>query len=311
MSLDSLGMLLEVMYGTLLKDNMKPVVAVTGGRGLVGSQFIADFSGSYEFKHLDISDPVSPVDITNFDQVMNALHSSEVAAIVHFAAFTDVTAAWQQRDDKTGLAYKVNVTGTESMVRAANALGAQLIHISTAYVFNGEKEGLYTEVDPLAPIEWYGQTKAWAEEVVSGQANKWGILRIDQPFRPDTFPKADSLHKIVMGLQNNTLYPQFTDHFFGPTYIPDFSKILDWMLRTQTTGLYNASSGEKWNDYQFAQAIAHANGLDETLIKKGSLTEYLRSTERPYQRNTALSTEKLSTQLDFALQAIEQTLKVV
>ncbi len=284
---------------------MKPVVAVTGGKGLVGSRFVSDFAENYEFIHLDISDPVQPVDITKRDQVLTALSNKNVQAIVHFAAYTDVTGAWKQSGDKNGIAYQVNVVGTETMVQAANELGAQLINISTAYVFDGKKEGLYTEADQMSPIEWYGQTKAWAEEAVQNQAQNWTILRIDQPFRPDEFPKADIVHRILAGLQAGTLYPQFTDHYFGPTFIPDFSSVIDWSIRTRTTGLFHASSGEKWTDYDFACAVAEANGIDPTVVKQGSLAEYLQSSERPYQKNTAMSVEKLKSVVDFKLGEIK------
>lgn len=146
--------------------NNKSVVAVTGGKGLVGSRFISDFNSQYDFLHLDISDPQQPVDITQLDQVMTALDNKNVSAIVHFAAYTDVTGAWKQTGDKNGIAYKVNVHGTETMVTAANQLNAHFINISTAYVFDGNKSELYVETDTVNPIEWYGQTKAWAEEIV-------------------------------------------------------------------------------------------------------------------------------------------------
>jgi len=288
----------------------KKVVAVTGGKGLVGSRFVSDFSDNYDFVHLDISDPIRPVDITKLDQVMAALNNKEVSAIVHFAAYTDVTGAWKQTGDKSGLAYQVNVMGTESMVAAANELHAQFINISTAYVFDGTKEDLYTEIDTPNPIEWYGQTKALAEEVVQNQARNWVNLRIDQPYRPDAFAKVDVIHRILTSLKDGTLYPQFTDHFFGPTYIPDFAKVIDWTIRTKKTGIFHASSGESWSDYDFARAVALANGSDFDSIKKGHLTEYLKTSERPYQKNTAMSSDKLTKTLDFTLNNVSEVLKV-
>lgn len=288
---------------------MKPVVAVTGGRGLVGSKFVDNFSESYEFKHLDVSDPVTPVDITNFQQVMAALAGQNISAIVHFAAYTDVTGAWKQSGDLNGVAYKVNVVGTEKMVQAANELGAQLVHISTAYVFDGEKDEMYLETDALHPIEWYGETKAMAEAVVQEQCKNWTMFRIDQPFRSDPFAKPDVVRRILNGLKEGSLYPQFTDHYFGPTFIDDFARILDWSLRTKTGGLFHASSGEKWTDYDFARAVAEAAGMDPDVVKKGSLAEYLKTSERPYQKNTAMSAEKLKQVVDFEILSIQQALQ--
>jgi dTDP-4-dehydrorhamnose reductase len=282
----------------------------TGLNGLVGSRLVQDFSDFYSFENLDVSDPVSPTDITNYDQVLAALSKSPAKAIVHFAAFTDVTKAWEQRDDKNGVAYKVNVTGTENVARAAKETGKHLIHISTAYVFNGENEEMYTEEHAMSPIEWYGQTKAWAEEKVSSVADQWTILRIDQPFRPDTFPRPDSAHRIIAGLQAGKLYPQFTNHFFGPTYIPDFARVIDWSVRTKATGIFHATAGEQWTDYDFACLINDELKLGGT-VEKGDLESYLKTLSRPYQRNTALNCTKLRSVIDFEMRSIKEAVRSI
>lgn len=276
----------------------------TGLNGLVGSKFVELFKNSYSLVVLDISDPNDPVDITQYDQVAKKFETSSAQFVLHFAAFTDVTAAWEQRGDKQGLAYKVNVDGTANVVKAAQSTCKHVIHVSTAYVFNGEKAGLYHESEPMDPIEWYGQTKAWAEEKVQSANCPWTILRIDQPFRSDAFAKTDVAHRIASKLKDNSLYPMFTDHFFGPTVIEEFSRVIDWVIRTSTTGLFHASSGEQWSDFEFANLIKQKLELPGE-VKSGSLSEYLKTLNRPYQKNTALDTSKLTQALDFQLQSID------
>ena len=290
--------------------NKIPVLG-TGLNGLVGSRFVKDFADKYEFDNLDLRDPHRPVDITNEAQIMEILENSPAEFIIHFAAFTNVTAAWEQSGDKNGICYQVNVKGTENIIKACQATGKHLIHISTAYVFDGKKDGLYTEEDQVNPIEWYGETKMLAEKAIQEAKNlKWTILRIDQPFRSDTFEKVDTAHRIIKGIKSEKLYPQFTDHYFGPTFIDDFAKILDFFIRTGETGLFNASSGEKWTDYDFAKLINDSLELGFD-VKKGSLTEYLENTNRPYQRNTALDISKLKNILDFELNTIEEAVKKI
>ncbi len=278
---------------------------ITGSNGLVGTRFMMDFGSTYSFDQCDISNPDNPVDITNYESVIRAFERSEAKSIVHLAAFTDVTRAWEERDNKDGLAYKINVDGTENVVKAASATGKHLIHISTAYVFDGENPDMYQESDERNPIEWYGYTKAKAEEVVEKSEIDWTILRIDQPFRPDPFAKTDTAHRIVQGFLNNQLYPQFVDHFFGPTFLPDFSKVLDWVIRTQATGVYHASSGEMWSDFEFATAIKESLNLDGE-VKEGKLEDYLKTLNRPYQKNTALNCAKLQEKVDFEFTPIKE-----
>lgn len=289
---------------------MKQAILVTGANGLVGSKFLQMFSDKYEFQSLDISDQENPVDITNLAQVYKALENSPAKYIVHYAAFTDVTGAWKQNGDKTGLAYKVNVEGTRNIIQACQKTNKHLIHISTAYVFDGKKSDMYTEADPLSPIEWYGRTKAEAEQLITDSNVNWTILRIDQPFRSDTGVRADVVRRIASGLKDNSLLPQFTNHFFGPTFIDDFAKVVDFFIRTGTTGLFNASTGEKWTDFDFAQAIKDSFGLSGE-IKPGNLDEYLKTLDRPYQMNTALDITKLKNILDFELLSVQDALKQV
>lgn len=282
----------------------------TGLNGLIGSKLMEDFSGTYQFQNIDRLDEKQPIDITKPIEVLNFLNNSDAPFVVHFAAFTDVTKAWEQRDDLNGSAYQVNVIGTKNVVNAAEQTGKHLIHISTAYVFNGEKEGMYTEEDPVSPIEWYGQTKALAEEQVMKSAGDWTILRIDQPFRSDTFPKVDFAHRIIQGLIDDKLYPQFTDHFVGPTYIDDFVKVIDWIIRTGTTGVFHATSGEKWSDYAFAKMVNEELQLGKE-VKSGELASYLKTLNRPYQKNTAMDSSKLISQLDFKLTSIKDAVKQI
>ncbi|MCL2110345.1 SDR family oxidoreductase [Microgenomates group bacterium] len=285
-------------------------IITTGINGLVGSKFKQLFSSQYEIINLGL-DEATPTDITNLANVEAIVaQNSDAIAVVHLAAYTDVNGAFAQTDDQNGLAYQVNVLGTQNIVATARNYHKYLIAVSTAYVFDGAKETPYTETDPPRAIEWYGQTKLLAEEsIISAPDLKSSILRIDQPFQNETAAKQDTLHRIITGLEANTLYPQFTDHYFGPTYLDDFAKIIDFFLRKQLTGIYHCSSGESWTDYDFARLIARKYNFDPDLVQKGSLEKYLATTNRPYQVNTALNIDKLKSVLDFDLTPIDVAIK--
>ncbi|MBD3250815.1 MAG: sugar nucleotide-binding protein [Candidatus Pacebacteria bacterium] len=298
----------------------KPSILITGPNGLVGSKFTKLFADKYQFDNLDLRHPTQPVDITNLDQVLRTFEQSKAHLAIHLAAYTDVTAAWEQRKDKTGLAWQVNVEGTDNIIRACQQFDKYLIHISTAYVFDGEATSQYTEQDQPNPIEWYGQTKWEAEKLVMDSKTDWTILRIDQPFRSDPFEKTDFAHRIIQGLKQDSLYPMFEDHYFGPTYIEDFARVLNFFIRKiinknsqeksikKLMGVFHASSGEKWSDFDFAQAIKHELNLPGQ-VKPGTLDKYLKTLSRPYQRNTSLDTSKLKQILDFQLKPVKQAIR--
>lgn len=279
----------------------------TGSSGLVGSRFALDYQDEYKIQNLDLNHPTQPTDITQLDQVLKTVAQSPAKTLIHLAAFTDVTRAWKEKDDKSGLAYQVNVEGTRNIIQACEQFDKHLIHISTAYVFDGEQEGLYLETDQPNPIEWYGQTKWEAEQLVMESEADWTILRIDQPFRSDHFLKPDVARRIISNLQNNRLPPQFTNQYFGPTFIDDLAKVLDFFIEHKVKGLFHASSGEKWSPFEFAQAIQKTHQLPGE-VKPGDLTNYLKTLNRPYQQNTALECSKLRQVLDFSLISIKEAI---
>lgn len=292
----------------MTETNPKTAVIGTGLNGLVGSRIVQDLQSQIAFENVDINHPTDPVDITNQEQLDRFFERSKALVVIHCAAFTDVTAAWQQTNDTDGLAFRINVTGTKHVAEACQKFGKHLLHLSTAYVFDGTNPEPYSELDQPNPIEWYGKTKLLAEEAVQACGDNWTILRIDQPFRSDSHFKLDVAHKIIQRLSDSTLPPQFTDHTFGPTFIDDLSRVMQWFISTKTPGLFHASSGEQWDDFAFASTIASMLPNTPT-VQPGSLQKYLESSERPYQANTALSVEKLKATSGITLTSIRSALQ--
>jgi len=162
---------------------MKKQIIATGLSGLVGSRIRELLKDKFEFINFSLD---SGIDITNFSLLKKEFQRFPSAvAVLHLAAFTDVNRAWEQRRDKRGLCYRVNVLGTKNIAQLCQQTNKYLIHISTDFVFDGNK-GLnkpYIEKDKPNPIEWYGQTKLWAEQEVVKSGSKDVILRIAFPFK--------------------------------------------------------------------------------------------------------------------------------
>jgi dTDP-4-dehydrorhamnose reductase len=78
----------------------------------------------------------------------------------------------------------------------------------------------------------------------------------------------------------------------------------------EITGLYHASSGESWTDFDFANTINDVFELGK-IVKPGNLDEYLQTATRPYQKNTALNCNRLKNMLDIELKTVLQALKEV
>ena len=280
----------------------------TGLDGLVGSRFVELYTDECDITNLSLA---TGVDITNKDQVMEAMSESTAPVIIHLAAFTDTAAAHADNGNTDGLCYRVNVDGTAAVVDAARATGKYLIHISTDYVFDGIKDGSYTETDVPKPIEWYGQTKYQAEQIVTKSGIPAAIIRIAFPYRTSFEAKADLLAKTLNGIRQHTLYPQFTDTLITPTFIDDIAHVLNLFVEKRPTGIFHAVGSTSLSNYDFALAVAEAFHEDPTVIKQGSLTEFLQTANRPYHRYLALSNNKLARELEYHMATLEEGLAAI
>ncbi|KAF0193029.1 MAG: dTDP-4-dehydrorhamnose reductase [Gammaproteobacteria bacterium] len=143
---------------------------VTGCGGQVGTELLRR-ARAHGIDVIGLSH--QELDITRSDQVDAALSRLPVTVVVNAAAYTAVDRA---EHDKAA-AFAVNRDGPANLAQFCTGQGIPLIHISTDYVFDGNKPGPYTENDPVAPLGVYGASKAAGEQAVRELAPKHVILR--------------------------------------------------------------------------------------------------------------------------------------
>ncbi len=113
------------------------------------------------------------LDITDPDATRRGIAELQPDAVINCAAWTDVDAA---EDDWPG-ALAVNGTGAGNVARAAAAVGATIVHISTDYVFDGCAQRAYIETDAPNPINAYGRSKLAGERAVAAANARHAIVR--------------------------------------------------------------------------------------------------------------------------------------
>lgn len=284
----------------------KQTILMTGGTGLVGSRFVEMFRDKYDIINLDLSTGVDITKPETFKLFFDAHKDARV--LIHLAAFTDTNQAFAQSGDKTGVCYRVNVDGTANIAAICLERGIHLIHVSTDFVFDGQQSTPYLEVSPLSPIEWYGQTKAIAEEVVAKSGASYTIARLSYPYRANFDAKPDLIQKIRAGLESGKLYPQFSDSIITPTLIDDIARAFDKIIELKPTGVLHIVGSDSLSPYQLAQKVAVAYGFDPSVVKEGSLTEYLKTAARPFARYVAMSNAKATQVLGLSFATIDQGL---
>ncbi len=283
-------------------------VLATGAIGLVGSRFLEIYKNDYKVSNIDI---LSGVDITDKSSVEKfvAEHPSDV--LIHLAAFTDTAKAWEEKGNTDGICYKVNVIGTKNLAEVCKDHGIHLIHISTDFVFDGTKEGLYVESDTTCPLEWYGETKAIAEQVIVDCGVSFTILRISYPYRADFAGKSDLIKKIRTGLEQKNLPPQFSDTIITPTFIDDIAHTFDQVIKIKPSGIYHATGSTALSPFALAQMVAESYAFDKNLVKESSLIDYLKSANRPFAKKVAMNNTKITTEIGINFATIEDGLKEI
>lgn len=285
----------------------KQTLIVTGLSGMLGDRFAQLYGHKFDFDNLDLSEGI---DITDEKVVTAAVEKSAGDVILHLAAFTDVDAAAEQDGDESGSVYQVNVEGTRNIVNIAKKYNKFLVHVSTDFVFDGTKRKPYTEEDKPNPIEWYGKTKAMAEEIVTSELEHYSILRPSFPFRSTYEPKLDLVRKIIKGLKEDNLPPMFSDNFITPTFVDDLCKVFFMFTLKRPRGIWHATGSNFMSSYDLAKKVKEAYNLPGE-VKESSVEEYNKTAKRPYHKYLKMSNAKLQEELGNPMLPFESALMIM
>lgn len=261
---------------------MKTKIIGTGLSGLVGSRVVELLGQDYDFE--DISRKTG-TDITDGNAVLERLQKSDAEWVIHMAAYTNVDGAEAEKDLKEqSESWKINVLGTENVVRAAEKTGKKIVYISTDFVFDGENapKGGYTEEDTPNPINWYATTKHEGELRIQQSHAPWIITRIAYPYRAK-FEKNDFMRAMKGRLEQGLGIKAITDHIYSPTFIDDVSFALDALLQQDARGIYHVTGSQFLSPHDAAMSIASEFGLDKNLIGTTTRDEYFSGkAKRPF-----------------------------
>lgn len=253
---------------------------ITGVKGQLGYDIVRELEKRNEHEYLALD--AAEMDITDQDRVREVITEYQPDAIFHCAAYTAVDNA----EDNVEACEKVNVEGTRNIAEAAREVDSKLIYLSTDYVFDGTKEGMYTPEDPTNPKSVYGKTK-YLGELEALKVLKHYIVRISWVFGINGHNFIKTMLKLA---ETHDEVSVVSDQIGSPTYTVDLARLLVDMAHSDRYGIYHATNeGEcPWAD--FAEYIFKANGKD-TKVNHITSEEYPQKAYRP--RNSRLSKDKL------------------
>ena len=252
-------------------------VMVTGASGLVGRAVVSHCSTQGERV---IALDRSGLDIADESKVDAAFDRERPDVIINCGAWTDVDGC--ELDPER--ARNINARGPELLALACRRAGASLITISTDYVFDGEKDGFYTQRDQPNPQSVYAVSKldgerraqmAWARTIVVRSGYIFGA------------GGKNFLSSILERARRGERLLAINDMFGTPTYAPDLARQLHRLAQLDLPGTYHVvNAGEGCTFEGFARSALAIANLDFGLLESVSLNTLHRPAPRP--RNSRL-----------------------
>ena len=232
--------------------------------------------------------PYVKLDITDRKAVMKTIEELRPDAVIHCAAWTAVDMA--EDDDKVEKVRAVNAGGTENIALACKAIDAKMTYISTDYVFDGQgTEPWDPDCRDYKPLNVYGQTKLEGELAVSGNLDKYFIVRIAWVFGLNGKNFIKTMLKLS---ETHDTLRVVNDQIGTPTYTYDLARLLVDMIETEKYGYYHATNeGGYISWYDFTCEIFKQAGKKVTVIPVSTAEYGLSKAARPF--NSRLDKSKL------------------
>lgn len=234
---------------------------------------------------MDLADPAS---------IRRAIVTARPDVIVSAAAYTEVDKAEREPD----LAFAVNAEAPAVLARTASDLDVPIIHLSTDYVFSGEKDAPYVETDEPDPISIYGRSKLEGERRVAQATSRSAILRTAWVYSPFG---SNFLKTMLLLAEGRDLIRVVSDQYGQPTSALDIAAGVIQIAQRLTGapdrrlhGIFHLTgkADASWAD--FAEAIFRglaARTGRVVAVERISAADYPAAVKRPV--NSRLSSEKL------------------
>ena len=233
---------------------MKKKVLVTGANGQLAQtikELYLNNSEGYKFTFVSKLD----LDISNKEQVEAFLGASEYHYCINCAAYTNV----EQAEKTPDIAFRINAEALKNLAGICEKYKITLLHVSTDYVFDGEKNEPYTIKDHTNPINVYGESKLQGELNIKASLKKHFIIRTSWLYSKKY---GKNFYKTILSKVGNATELRITDAQLGcPTNCESLAKYIYKIITSGTTqyGVYHFCDKHEMTWYDFAYAILEEN----------------------------------------------------
>ncbi len=268
-----------------------------GKNGQLGKEFLKTF----ENKNI-IFKAVSRVecDVSNFNQVFKIFNDFKPDIVINCTAYNKVdNAEWEYFE-----AFKSNSLAVENLINLCRDYNSFLIHYSTDYVFDGLKNGLYTEEDLPNPVNMYGKSKLIGEKLLlENDYKKFLLLRVSWVYGEG---KQNFLYKLSQWAQSQDYLKVACDEVSVPTSTKTIVKITLKAIEKELTGLYHLVNSGYTSRFEWALEYFRLSGIKK-FIYPAYQSDFNLPAKRP--KFSAMSNEKISKDINIEIKHWKDELK--
>lgn len=257
-------------------------ILVTGANGQLGMEIRRlSARSSHHYVFTDVSAPrgleTVYLDITNCEAVRLICRSERIGVIVNCAGYTDV----EKAEDDKAMADLLNHQAARILAETARELGITLIHISTDYVFQGDRSQPLREDWPAAPLGVYGATKLQGEQEIIRSGCRYLIFRTAWMYSPYGKNFVKTLLELSRSREEVKVV---SDQVGSPTYAADLAAVLLGIVdrgQFDRTGIYHYSGEGVCSWYDLACAVRDLGGGKARIVPCRS-EDYPSKARRPH-----------------------------
>ena len=239
-------------------------ILVTGASGQLGTDLV-DVLEHRDVSHVTASR--ADADFTDTAAVRSLVLEIDPHAVVNCVAYHDVAGC----ETDPELARAVNATAVDALAAACAETGAKLMTMSTDYVFDGKKTGMYTEDDEPNPLNVYGASKLEGERRALATHDRTFVVRTQSLFG-HAGPSGKGLNFVDLMLKLSEECDEVkVDQFrMAPTSTAALARNMHTLLATDDFGLYHMSCHGETTWYEFAKKILELAGRDTRVTAVGN-----------------------------------------
>lgn len=247
--------------------------------------------------------PYYQLELTDKQAVLNFVSQIKPDCIIHTAAMSKPDECFYNQAE----CILQNVTATEYLIEAAQQVSARFIYVSTDFIYG--EGGPHSEDAIPAPLNFYGESKLMAENLVKNSGLRHNIIRPVFIYGAHWDGMRPSfIQWVKLNLEANKKIKVVTDQLRTPTYVGDICKGIDLLMQHETNEDFHFAGSDILSPYEMAVLVAKVLGFNKDLIEPVTADSFPEIVKRA--KKSGLKIEKAFTILGYQPQSYEEGVRL-